>query len=321
MIITAERGNKMYQYKLTPEDQEYLRNYHIEKYERPAVAADIAIFSVHGRKEEMNSMRDSENFRKMPKKEFKILLIRRASSPFRNAWALPGGFCKKGEDVYETAQRELAEETSIHHAYLFLSDIFGDVGRDPRGWIISNTFYSLLNGEACRLRAGSDAWEARWFSVSLSEQCISEKDSQEQRTGETEYRLLLENTDDEEPIRLTAVVRERRGSSYAHGGKDYVIMENSGLAFDHGKIIVNTILQLRKNVEMDGRILFELMPEKFTLTELQKAFEVVLGRTLFAANFRRKIAGWIAETGEMAEGAGHRPAKLFRRGDDQDGVK
>lgn len=308
--ISRERGNEMYQYKFTQEDMEYLENYHIEEYERPSIAADIAIFSVHGRKEEKNSMRDLENFRKMPKKEFKILLIQRASSPFRNAWALPGGFCRKDEDVYETAQRELAEETAIHHAYLFLSDIFGDVGRDPRGWIISNTFYSLVNGEACRLRAGSDAWEARWFSVSLSE---SEKHPQEQETGETEYRLLLENTDGCEPVRLTAVVRERRGNIYVHGGRDYVIMENEGLAFDHGKIIVNTILRLRKNVEEDGRILFELMPEKFTLTELQRAFEAVLGRTLLAANFRRKIAGWIAETGEMAEGAGHRPAKLFKR--------
>lgn len=303
----------MYQYTFTQEDIEYLEKYRIETYERPSVAADIAIFSVHGRKGEMNLIRDSENFRKMPKKEFKILLIRRASSPFRNTWALPGGFCRKDEDVYATAQRELAEETAVRHADLFLSDVFGDVGRDPRGWIISNTFYSLINGESCRLRAGSDAWEARWFSVSLSEQCLSEKEAKGQETGETGYRLLLENTDEEKPVRLTAAVRERKGSGCAHGGRDYVTIENEGLAFDHGKIIIHTILQLRKSAETDGRILFGLMPENFTLTELQKAFEAVLGRKLFAANFRRKISGWIAETGEMAGGAGHRPAKLYRK--------
>ena len=55
------------------------------------------------------------------------------------------------------------------------------------------------------------------------------------------------------------------------------------------------------------------MPEKFTLTQLQSTFEIVQGRKLLAANFRRKMSGYVTETDEISDGAGHRPAKLFRR--------
>ena len=66
-------------------------------------------------------------------------------------------------------------------------------------------------------------------------------------------------------------------------------------------------------MESGGKMVFDLMPETFTLSELQKAYESVLGRTLVAANFRRKIADYVTETEQILEGAGHRPARLFRR--------
>ena len=55
------------------------------------------------------------------------------------------------------------------------------------------------------------------------------------------------------------------------------------------------------------------MPETFTLTQLQHAFEVILGEKLLTANFRRKMNDYVIETEQIVEGAGHRPAKLFRR--------
>ena len=70
---------------------------------------------------------------------------------------------------------------------------------------------------------------------------------------------------------------------------------------------------MQKEVNENGRPVFDLMPERFTLTALQKAFEIVQGKKLLVANFRRKIADYVIETDEIAEGAGHRPAKLFRR--------
>ena len=55
------------------------------------------------------------------------------------------------------------------------------------------------------------------------------------------------------------------------------------------------------------------MPETFTLTGLQNAFELVLDKSLLAANFRRKVSEYVIETQQIIEGAGHRPAKLFKR--------
>ena len=62
-----------------------------------------------------------------------------------------------------------------------------------------------------------------------------------------------------------------------------------------------------------GRIIFDLMPEKFTLYSLQEAYEIVLGEKLTTPNFRRKIAPFVIETDETITGVGHRPAKLFKR--------
>jgi hypothetical protein len=54
------------------------------------------------------------------------------------------------------------------------------------------------------------------------------------------------------------------------------------------------------------------MPEKFTLTELQQVYEVILDTELLKANFRRKISDMVIETDEYTKVAGHRPSKLFK---------
>ena len=74
-----------------------------------------------------------------------------------------------------------------------------------------------------------------------------------------------------------------------------------------------SILYLQKTVENDFKMGFDLMPETFTLTQLQNAFELILGKKLLAANFRRKVNDYVIETDQIIEGAGHRPAKLFKR--------
>lgn len=299
-------------YHMSEEEAEYLKRYDITKYDRPSVATDIAVFSIMGRNSG-EQVRDSENYRKLPEKKIKILLIKRANYPYKDCWALPGGFCQKNEDVYETASRELYEETYVKHAYLELSGIFGEVDRDPRGWVISHTFLALIDGMKCKLRAGTDAWEAKWFDVEL-QKCEKKKEyGEDTATIENEYTLRLVNGEEKEPIELTAVVKEHRKFKHYHEKVQYELKKCQGFAFDHAKIIVDTFLHLQKQVETDGKIVFDLMPEAFTLTELQKAFEVILDKKLTVANFRRKMADYVVETDEMIEGAGHRPAKLFKR--------
>jgi len=84
------------------------------------------------------------------------------------------------------------------------------------------------------------------------------------------------------------------------------------LAFDHADILAYALKRLRYKLEYTA-VGFELLPEVFTLSELQAAYEIILGEKLDKRNFRRKIisAGVIEETGEYRVGEG-RPAKLYR---------
>ncbi len=84
------------------------------------------------------------------------------------------------------------------------------------------------------------------------------------------------------------------------------------LAFDHDQILACATGRLRHQVEHTPAI-FQLLPEAFTLTELQDAYEQVLRRELDKRNFRRKMlsAGILVDTPHVRSGD-HRPAKLYR---------
>jgi 8-oxo-dGTP diphosphatase len=88
------------------------------------------------------------------------------------------------------------------------------------------------------------------------------------------------------------------------------------LAFDHAEILSYALTRLRYKLEYTA-VGFELLPETFTLTELQSAYEVVLGEELDKRNFRRKIldAGVIEPGGGYRSGEG-RPARLYRYRED-----
>ncbi|MBR9705602.1 NUDIX hydrolase [Candidatus Pacearchaeota archaeon] len=120
----------------------------LEDYERPSVAADIVIFTIKNEK-------------------LKILLIKRGVEPFIDSWALPGGFIKMDEDLDDSAKRELKEETGVTPKYLEQLYTFGDVKRDPRGRVISITYFALIDYEKSqpKLNAKTDAKEAKWFSI------------------------------------------------------------------------------------------------------------------------------------------------------------
>lgn len=291
-------------YQMTPEEKAYLEQYNLKDYECPSIATDIVIFSVLEEGEQ-------KNFRKLPERALKILLIKRASYPYKDCWALPGGFCRPQEDVLETAKRELYEETNVESAYLQLSGIFGEKDRDPRGWIISNTYMALFDGEKHKLRAGSDAWEAKWFTIKLTIKEQKKKLEDNQVRISTIYELMLSH--EESGIKFNIQVRERKEFVQYHEKVRYEWVSGDELAFDHGQIIVHTLLQLRKQVKSDMRLAFDLMPEYFTLTHLQCTFELLLDEKLITPNFRRKISDYVSETEYIEEGEGHRPAKLFKR--------
>ncbi len=84
------------------------------------------------------------------------------------------------------------------------------------------------------------------------------------------------------------------------------------LAFDHKKIIEYARNRIKNKVEYTD-IAFHFVSEEFTLPYLQKVYEILLGKALYKANFRKKIITYIEETGESTAGDAHRPSKLYMR--------
>ena len=75
--------------------------------------------------------------------ELKVLLIKRAKEPFKNQWALPGGFLLKKEDPEKAAKRVLKEKAGIENVYLEQLYTFAGSGRDPRGNVITISYFAL----------------------------------------------------------------------------------------------------------------------------------------------------------------------------------
>ena len=88
------------------------------------------------------------------------------------------------------------------------------------------------------------------------------------------------------------------------------------LAFDHEEIVHYALWRLRNKI-LYSSIAFQLVPPEFTLTQLQKAYELVLGETLDKRNFRRKVldAGVVVQTGSVTQQGTRRPARLYRFAD------
>jgi len=85
------------------------------------------------------------------------------------------------------------------------------------------------------------------------------------------------------------------------------------LAFDHEEIIALAIKRLRGKLDYSP-VAFQLLPQVFTLFQLQRIHEAVLGRVVNKDSFRRRMlaTGLLEATGDMQEGVGHRPAALYR---------
>jgi 8-oxo-dGTP diphosphatase len=143
-------------YALSPEDAAFVESYRPGDWPRPALTADVAIFTVLDA-------------------DLKVLLIRRGQPPFRGRLALPGGFVQvgvqkndQGEDLDDAAQRELHEETGLPPGSAELRQLgaYGEPGRDPRTRVVTVAYIALVPSNLAPLvRGGDDAAEAGWHSV------------------------------------------------------------------------------------------------------------------------------------------------------------
>ncbi|MCQ2466996.1 MAG: NUDIX hydrolase [Clostridia bacterium] len=233
----------MSKYKPSCEEEKiFLEKYDAKDYPSIAITVDAVVFGVR---------RDAtENYRKLDKQTIQVLLVKREEYPYKNYYALPGGFVGIEESLEDTLERTLKNKTGLTGIYSEQLYTFGAIDRDPRMRIVSSAYISLLDANKTNLK------DAIWVPIDA--------------------------------------------------------LDKYDIAFDHKDIIDEAMNRLRgKIVESD--IVFHMMPEEFTISELQEVYEIVLGEKLLAPAFRRVIAKKIEDTGKMTNNAGHRPSRIFRQ--------
>ena len=114
----------------------------MSNYKIPSLTADIFIHD------------DNLNF----------ILIKRKNNPFKDYWALPGGFVEYGESVENAARREAKEETSIDVELEKLVNVYSKPDRDPRGHTVTVVYTAC--GDFNKKNASSDAKDIGIFSES-----------------------------------------------------------------------------------------------------------------------------------------------------------
>lgn len=249
------------------------------------VSTDIAVFRLH--------REQSDSYRRNEANILKILLIRRGIRPYLGMWALPGGFLRLNEELHHCAMREVSEETGIAPGVLIPIGVFDKPDRDPRGRVISHAFTAVLNDEPDLPTGGADADHADWFDIDL--------------VRSLNGRWVLTLTNGRDRLSAELIANRMRDNTYA-----FDRVSGEGLAFDHAEIIASALTKLRRMAQHPEALL-ELLPETFTLSALQNVQETITGNTTGAANFRRKIADYVAETDQYLTGVGHRPARLYTR--------
>ena len=185
-------------------EAEFLAGYKPGDYPHPSLTADVLIFDGAGR----------------------LLLIRRKGHPFMGKWALPGGFVEEGESADAAAARELWEETGLTGAVLSPAGFFSDPGRDPRCWTVTRSYVAKLPAGATPV-AGDDAADTGWFTPDVTVD------------GDV-VTLTLQG----EGGGLTAAVKASRFDGALGREVALTLADRGGLAFDHGKIILDALWRM-----------------------------------------------------------------------------
>lgn len=263
-------------------EEEFLKNYDSSKFEKLSVTSDILILSVSDRKE--------TNYRKLSTKHFSVLLVKRSDFPFKNKWCLPGGFMGIEETSLESAKRILKRETNLENIYLEQLYTFDDINRDPRMRIMSVSYMALVDQNRLLNKLSE---EASWFDMTILE-------------SDKEINITFDNGNETFTVVVGKTLRELTTDRY-----EFSVVKNEHLAFDHPLVITSGIERLKNKIEYTD-IVFNMMPEYFTLGELQQVYEVILGRKLLDPAFRRIISSKVEKTEKVKTGGGHRPSVLFK---------
>lgn len=264
-------------------EADFLKDYDPKIYEKLSMTADILVLSI--------SNEENDNYRKTDKKKMSILLVKREQYPFKDKWCLPGGFIKIDEDLDDAPIRILKNETNVDDIYLEQLYTFGSVNRDPRMRIVSTSYMALIDKNRLNYHLNSSA---SWFDVVS----IVDKNNK--------VDITLNNGQESISFTIKKVLKEKTTDRYK-----FIEEKNDKIAFDHTLVILSGIERLKNKIEYTD-VVFNMMPELFTLGELQQVYEVILNKKLLDPAFRRIIANKVVKTDKLKTGEGHRPSYLFR---------
>jgi hypothetical protein len=254
----------------------------------------------------------------------------------RNGDALPSGPFELGHRSLQSGLREwVGDQTGHPVGYLEQLYTFADRDRssathEEDGRTISISYLGLVREQAAP-GAGRPGWHG-WYeyfpwedhrsgrpdalgsiSARLSEWAAAEPSRRDNRQRRVDFAFGLDGAAWNEDLVLQRyeLMYEAGLVTEAGGGKG---SETGRTMFaDHRRILATGIARLRAKIKYRP-VVFELMPENFTLLQLQRTIEALAGLTLHKPNFRRLIdqQELIEETGSMTSETGGRPAKLFR---------
>ena len=219
-----------------------------------------------------------------------VLLIRRKEEPFKGCWALPGGFVNENESLERAAARERYEETGLTGVKLEQLGAFGDPGRDPRGHTITVAFVTFRTTETA-IAAGDDASAAEWVPLRALD------------LGDVSTARSVPPPPP--PGSPASKKPARRGAPRSAG--------SIRLAFDHATILSKAYRRLCRH--LDDPVTdqaFDLMPPRFTLAELRRIYEVVIGRKLTPRIIRQHLVDRGVIVPATTKPTGKTSAQLYR---------
>lgn len=265
-------------------EAEFLKNYDSSKFDKLSMTADICLISV--------SDVLKKDYRRTNGKVMSILLVKRDTHPFKDKWCLPGGFLSpKDETLEECAKRILKTETNLSDIYLEQLYTFDSINRDPRMRVVSTSFVSLIDKNKITNMINKNA---SWFDI----ESITEKDNI--------VSIKLNNGTCSFELKIKQELRDKTTDRYK-----YIGLDNKLIAFDHDIVILSGLNRIRNKLSYTD-IVFNMMPEYFTLKDLQQVYEIILGKKLLDPAFRRMIMDKVVKTDLMESGIGHRPSALYK---------
>jgi len=284
---------------------------------RPSVAVDVAMLTVvpSGRPEAGAATPTPDVGGDGPL-DLAVLLLRRSAGPSAGAWGLPGSFVRERERLADAVLRTLRDKCGIEGLEPRQLHVFDDPARDDRGWVLSVAHVVAVRAEtlADALASRDDLALARigpGSSADVDATDLPSHRSPGRTPGRTPGRASAGTPDRPDP----AGDGGRPGGRPGHGPVTVGLPDGQRtLPFDHAAIVALAVADLRDRYDEhpDPAGLAGGPDHTFTLLQLRRVHEAVLGHPLQKDTFRRQVIDDLEEVEGAVRRSVGRPARLYR---------